>query len=244
MRYYYPFLVEESLAEDLDQICLKASPDTKRGVEFDREIVTLEGVRLAVQVIGCGNEDSAWVQSLAFDFDGREMACSPVCEEFTGLHYLEVNDEAVDEYVIDVHAISENYRPCDIMPRWNVDSLQAFRLIAEAESAGLFTEEAVMSLKESMDLSVSDLRDLVDRIRSRWELASSPEHLCDSEFGFGSRVGSVLKTRAEAAGWSLDQLCYHVGNFVALCGIADQLDAYVCGCKQAEDALEVEARRA
>lgn len=53
---------------------------------------------------------------------------------------------------------------------WHCDAIQFARLIAEAESAGLFEDEdRTATLLDSMDLTLPDLDALVDRADAAWQ---------------------------------------------------------------------------
>lgn len=55
------------------------------------------------------------------------------------------------------------------MDNWKNNSIQFPRLIAELEANGAFTGEVIDSLCESMDLTPSDVIELVDRAQTEWE---------------------------------------------------------------------------
>jgi hypothetical protein len=54
-------------------------------------------------------------------------------------------------------------------PLWEVSSIQFPRLIAELEAAGAFTDEVYKDLCESMDLTVDEVVELVDRAQNEWD---------------------------------------------------------------------------
>ena len=58
------------------------------------------------------------------------------------------------------------------MSRWEDDSIQFPRLIAEMEAAGVFSEikeETWDLLLESTDLSIDDIFEVVERAQSQWD---------------------------------------------------------------------------
>ena len=55
------------------------------------------------------------------------------------------------------------------MDRWNDNSIQFPRLIAELEAAGAFKPSIMRDLSESMDLTVGDISELIDRAQIAWE---------------------------------------------------------------------------
>lgn len=52
---------------------------------------------------------------------------------------------------------------------WNRNDIQFPRLIAELEAAGAFTRSVMTDLRESMDLTDSDISELIDRAQYEWE---------------------------------------------------------------------------
>ena len=54
-------------------------------------------------------------------------------------------------------------------PKWKDNSIQFPRLIAELEAAGAFTPEVTEQLCESMDLTVDEISELVDRAQYTWD---------------------------------------------------------------------------
>lgn len=52
---------------------------------------------------------------------------------------------------------------------WLSNEIQFPRLIAEIEAAGIFTPENIELLSESMDLSQSQIIEIVDRAQSQWD---------------------------------------------------------------------------
>ena len=55
------------------------------------------------------------------------------------------------------------------MGKWSDNSIQFPRLIAEIEAAGGFTPHLMKDLSESMDLSIDDICDIIDRAQTSWE---------------------------------------------------------------------------
>lgn len=53
--------------------------------------------------------------------------------------------------------------------KWNDNSIQFPRLIAELEAVGAFTPQVTESLCESMDLTVDEISELVDRAQAKWD---------------------------------------------------------------------------
>jgi hypothetical protein len=52
---------------------------------------------------------------------------------------------------------------------WKNNNIQFPRFIAEAEAAGAFTPEVAQSMADSMDLTVDEVYELVDRAQVEWE---------------------------------------------------------------------------
>lgn len=52
---------------------------------------------------------------------------------------------------------------------WNNNAIQFPRLIAELESAGIFSIENVEKVAEEMDLDVSEVYSLVSRAQAEWD---------------------------------------------------------------------------
>jgi len=53
--------------------------------------------------------------------------------------------------------------------KWNNDSLQFPRFIAEAEAAGAFKPSIIRNMAESMDLQEKDVVELIDRAQAKWD---------------------------------------------------------------------------
>jgi hypothetical protein len=56
---------------------------------------------------------------------------------------------------------------------WNNDKVQFARLISELESAGAFTSNVVETLCESMDLSVGEIDEIVERAQNSFDEVKS-----------------------------------------------------------------------
>ena len=52
---------------------------------------------------------------------------------------------------------------------WENNELQFMRLIAELETTGVFTADAVAKVAEEMDVSPSDVAELIDRAQTGWD---------------------------------------------------------------------------
>ena len=52
---------------------------------------------------------------------------------------------------------------------WENDAFQFPRLIAEAEQAGVFTDEVIDTLCCSMDWTADELTSLLDRAQAQWD---------------------------------------------------------------------------
>ncbi len=57
----------------------------------------------------------------------------------------------------------------NINPKWDDNSIQFPRLIAEIEAAGGFTEQLVQDLCASMDLEKEDVFELIERAQYKWD---------------------------------------------------------------------------
>jgi hypothetical protein len=56
---------------------------------------------------------------------------------------------------------------------WNNDTVQFARLISELEAAGAFTNNVVETLCESMDLSVGEIDEIVERAQNSFDEVKS-----------------------------------------------------------------------
>jgi len=52
---------------------------------------------------------------------------------------------------------------------WKNDNIQFPRLIAEIEAVGGFTHSLIDELKKSMDLTVYDIVELINRAQDKWD---------------------------------------------------------------------------
>lgn len=52
---------------------------------------------------------------------------------------------------------------------WLNDDIQFPRLIAEAEAAGAFTTDVIGAMASSMDLSVDEVLELLERAGGKWD---------------------------------------------------------------------------
>lgn len=52
---------------------------------------------------------------------------------------------------------------------WKNDSIQFPRLIAELQAVGVFNNTVIADLKEAMDLTESEIQDLIDRACEQWD---------------------------------------------------------------------------
>ena len=221
MRYVKYLVVSETEANSLEQMLDKAVPGTKKdAAEFDKEVVFADGRRMAIQVIGCGEEEPAWSQGVLFSKEGNEIGCTEPCESFLG----EWTVEADHTYCAVVTTPSE-LRQCGIWPGWYNDAVQAFRLIGELEAAGLLSAEVYEQLAEATDLPTHLLESLVDWLRGRWD------YLRQVDAGTLEPKSAYELTRQTAAraDWDEDMQLAAVCEFIDQCGLADQLDGYLPG---------------
>jgi hypothetical protein len=52
---------------------------------------------------------------------------------------------------------------------WNNDAIQFPRFIAEAEAAGAFTNEVIKEMRDSMDLNLQQLLEILERAQRTWD---------------------------------------------------------------------------
>lgn len=53
--------------------------------------------------------------------------------------------------------------------KWQDNSIQFPRLIAELDAVGAFTPEVMFALQEAMDLSADEVGELIERANAAWE---------------------------------------------------------------------------
>jgi hypothetical protein len=87
--------------KELEKALSKPISDVGRGETlFDKEVVFLNGFRMAIQVIAAETEgETAWTQGVLFDADGNELGYTDVGESFLG-EYCVFYDET--EYTVNV----------------------------------------------------------------------------------------------------------------------------------------------
>ena len=102
MKYIGTMVVDKATAEDMEAICANPSDSVrKNGVEFDREHIFANGMRLAVQVCASSTPtvESCWTQGVLFTPEGTELGCTDVGETFLGEYTITDNG---DEYTVNV----------------------------------------------------------------------------------------------------------------------------------------------
>lgn len=242
MHYAKMLVVPDFQARDLEKMCQEPSSDTKKGrTEFDEEVVFIDGNRVAIQVVGCGEDDPAWTQAVLFSPEGLELGCTETGESFLGEYQLQYEDT---KYTVIVAAASE-IRDGGCWPNWYNDPVQFCRLIGELqvcggpEDEGVFTREVIASLAGQMDLPVHRVEELIDRGCDRWDWV---KRRLGSDLSTGLPAREVVSRAAEAAGWSPTRTIAALCEFVAACRLEDQLDGFLSGLVGFDRAMEKESQ--
>ena len=55
------------------------------------------------------------------------------------------------------------------VPLWSVDAIQFARLITECDGQGIFENAGMQLVADSMDLTVEQVRSIIDRAQTRWD---------------------------------------------------------------------------
>ena len=242
MHYTKTLVVPDFRARDLERMCQEADSSTKKGeVEFDEEVVFIDGSRVAIQVIGCGEDDPAWTQAVLFSPEGEELGCSEVGESFLGEYTVQYQDT---KYTVVVAATSE-VREGGVWPNWYNDPVQFCRLIGELRACGdpggesVFTPKVIARLAEQMDLPAHRVEELVDRGCDRWDWVKK-------RLGFEPPpifpASTIVGRAAEAAGWSPTRTIAALCEFVTACRLEDQLDGFLSGLAGFDRAMEEESQ--
>lgn len=100
MKYEQFLYVDGFVAVEMERIVQNPDSSVKGdGIEFDKEVVFENGMRMAIQVCSSGNptEEPCWTQGVLFESDGTELGCTDVGESFLGEYHIADGD---NEYVV------------------------------------------------------------------------------------------------------------------------------------------------